>query len=46
MRGCHASCLREQANTMVPGAPALRDIDGVCDTLIAYFREPSLQPWR
>jgi very-short-patch-repair endonuclease len=24
----------------------LKDIDGVCDTIIAYVRDASLQPWR
>ena len=24
----------------------LREIDAVCDTIIAYVRDPSLQPWR
>jgi very-short-patch-repair endonuclease len=24
----------------------LRDIDGVCDTIIDYVRDESLQPWR
>jgi very-short-patch-repair endonuclease len=24
----------------------LKDIDGVCDTIIAYARDASLQPWR
>jgi very-short-patch-repair endonuclease len=24
----------------------LRDIDGVCDTIIAYVRDVTLQPWR
>ncbi len=24
----------------------LRDIDSVCDTIIGYARDPSLQPWR
>jgi very-short-patch-repair endonuclease len=24
----------------------LRDIDGVCDTIIDYVRDQSLQPWR
>ena len=24
----------------------LKDLDGVCDTIIAYARDQSLQPWR
>ncbi|WP_224549853.1 endonuclease domain-containing protein [Mesorhizobium sp. CA16] len=24
----------------------LRDLDGVCDTIIAYVKDPGLQPWR
>ncbi len=24
----------------------LRDLDGVCDTIIAYVRDRALQPWR
>jgi very-short-patch-repair endonuclease len=24
----------------------LKDMDGVCDTIIAYVKDPSLQPWR
>ncbi|MGP2491881.1 endonuclease domain-containing protein [Mesorhizobium sp. PUT5] len=24
----------------------LRDLDSVCDTIIAYARDPSLKPWR
>ncbi|TGS89740.1 endonuclease domain-containing protein, partial [Mesorhizobium sp. M2D.F.Ca.ET.178.01.1.1] len=53
----HADSLRDQARDAALKArgfrvlrfwndDVLKDLDAVCDTIIAYVRDESLQPWR